>query len=77
MKKMTFAAVCAVLLAGCGEMPQKDTADSGFKEEAYVMTGSRIPRKASNTAHADVRVVDKDDLERQVQNQATINGQGR
>lgn len=77
MKKVIFAAVSAILMSGCADMPKQETADAGFKEEAVVMTGSRIPRKASNTAHAGTRVIDKEELERQVQNQATINGQGR
>lgn len=77
MKKVIFAAVSAMLVAGCADMPKQETADAGFKEEAVMMTGSRIPRKASNTAHAGTRIIDKDELERQVQNQATINGQGR
>jgi hypothetical protein len=77
MKKMIFAAVATIFMSGCAEMPKQETADAGFKEESITMTGSRIPRKSSNTAHAGTRIVDKEALERQVQNQATINGGGR
>jgi molybdopterin biosynthesis enzyme len=75
MKKLLFAALFTVLVSGCADVPQ--TAEAGVKEETYVMTGSRIPRKANGVAHAEARVVDKETLERQMQNQATVTGQGR
>jgi hypothetical protein len=72
MKKMIFAAMSAALLAGCAELPKEG--DTGVKEETIVMTGSHIPRKASNASFTNTRVIDKEELARQVQNQsATIN----
>ncbi|KQZ45222.1 hypothetical protein [Duganella sp. Root1480D1] len=75
MKKMIFAAASAVLMAGCADMPKQD--DGGAKEEAVVMTGSHIPRKASNGNYSNAKSIDKTEWERQVQNQGTINTPGR
>lgn len=74
MKKMIFAAVCVVLVSGCADMPNDG---AGVKEETYIMTGSHIPRKASAPAYGDTRVVSKEELERQAQNQNANLGQGR
>lgn len=75
MKKLIFAAVPAIFMAGCADM---GAADPGVKEEAIVVTGSHIPRKAGNLAYTNTQVVDKDELARQIQNQsATNNGTGR
>lgn len=75
MKKMIFAAVCGVLMAGCADMPQQDGA--AVKEETYVMTGSHIARKVGTPAYGDTKVVSKEELERQVQNQSATLGQSR
>ncbi|WP_426339027.1 hypothetical protein ACN9MZ_22020 [Pseudoduganella sp. S-14] len=77
MNKVIFAAVCAILMSGCADMPTKETAGTGFKEETYTTTGSRIPRKVSSTARADAVVLDKDEVDRQVQSQGNINTMGR
>jgi len=77
MKKVIFAAVSALLMAGCADMPKQET-DPGLKEEAVVVTGSHIPRKSSAPAFTNTRVIDKEELARQIQNQsATINAPGR
>lgn len=47
MKKLVFAAACAVVLGGCAELPQQPQgAEKRFTEEDDYVTGSRIPRKA-------------------------------
>lgn len=74
MTKIIFAAACAALMSGCADLPQDANA---VKEETYVMTGSHIPRKASATPYGDTRVVSKEELERQAQNQNANLGQGR
>ncbi len=75
MKKLIFAAVSAILVAGCADM---GGADPGVKEDAVVVTGSHIPRKAGNLAYTNTQTIDKDELARQIQNQsATNNGTGR
>jgi hypothetical protein len=73
MKKMLLAVVPVMLIAGCAELPNLETADA--KEEKYVMTGSHIARKNNGTAN--VRVADKEAMERQMQNQATTGGSQR
>jgi hypothetical protein len=75
MKKLMFATVCAALVSGCADMPQ--TADAGVKEETYVTTGSYIPRKTNSAPPAETRVVEKETLERLMQSQAVVGGQGR
>lgn len=75
MKKMIFAAVSAILISGCADLPQQD---NGVKEELVVTTGSHIPRKAGAPSFTNTQTIDKEELARQVQNQsATINGPGR
>ncbi|MTW11570.1 hypothetical protein GM658_13275 [Pseudoduganella eburnea] len=73
MKKMIFAAACVALVSGCSDLPQKDSA---VHEETYVMTGSHIARKAGTPAYGDAKVVSKEELERQVQNQSANLGSG-
>lgn len=77
MKKMIFAAVSAILMSGCADLPQNDNATAGIKEQTYETTGSRIPRKASSVARADASVVDKDEMDRQVRSQGTTSALGR
>jgi hypothetical protein len=77
MKKVIFAAVSAILVSGCADLPQNERTTTGFKEQTYETTGSRIPRKASSTARADASVVDKDEMDRQVRNQGTTSGLGQ
>lgn len=77
MKKVIFAAVSAILMSGCADLPQNDSANTGPREQTYETTGSRIPRKASSTARADNAVLDKDEVERQVRNQGATSGLGR
>ncbi|WP_431477253.1 membrane lipoprotein lipid attachment site-containing protein [Massilia eburnea] len=75
MKKVIFAAVTAILVSGCADLPQQD---SGAKEEMVVTTGSHIPRKSGTPTFTNTQTIDKEELARQVQNQsATINSPGR
>lgn len=73
MKKMIFAAACVALVSGCSDLPQQEGA---VKEETYVMTGSHIARKVGTPTYSDTKVVSKEELERQMQNQSANLGQG-
>ncbi|KQV54476.1 MULTISPECIES: membrane lipoprotein lipid attachment site-containing protein [unclassified Duganella] len=77
MKKMIFAAVTAILMSGCADLPQNDHATASVREQSYETTGSRIPRKASSTTRADASVVDKDEMDRQVRSQGTTGTLGQ
>lgn len=49
MKKLFFAAACALAISGCAEMPQQgqqQASEKRFTEEDDFVTGSRIARKA-------------------------------
>lgn len=51
MKKLFFAAACALAVTGCAEMPQQgqqpqQASEKRFTEEDDFVTGSRIARKA-------------------------------
>lgn len=51
MKKLFFAAACALAFTGCAEMPQQGQAQQQASEKRFVeeddfVTGSRIARKA-------------------------------
>ena len=74
MKKVLFAAACAIIMAGCADVPQSDV-PHGFKEETYTVTGSRIARKAND--RSGVAVMSKDQLENQMSQQGVNNGVGK
>ncbi|MGW8393668.1 membrane lipoprotein lipid attachment site-containing protein [Pseudoduganella sp. HUAS MS19] len=77
MKKVIFAAVSAILMSGCADLPQNEGAYAGVREQTYETTGSRIPRKASSMPRSDASIVDKEEVDRQVRNQGTVSGLGQ
>lgn len=72
MKKVLFLLACAVAMSGCAEMPKSEV-QAGVKEEAYVMTGSRIARKSPD--RNGPAVMDKQQAEQLLNRPATNSGQ--